>query len=339
MKTLPEGYTHRAARGDDAKDAVNLFNACSEERTGERPHDVEDLGVEWRTPGFDMERDTRVVLDAEGRLTGYAEVWDLEKPHVQVHSWGRVHPDHRGCGIGSALLEWQETRAREAISKAPAEARVALGIGALENDDASRELLIENGFAIVRSFRRMVIEMEGAPEQVVFPEGVSVRSFSPEEDFEQTVRVVRDSFADHWGHVDSPFEEEVKQWKHWIDEDPNFDPNLWLLAEAEGQVVGTCLGTPKRHEDPDLGWIHILGVARSWRRRGVALALLRHAFGVFHSIGKPKVGLGVDATSLTGANHLYEKAGMKVKRQSLAYEKELRPGIDLTRQRLEEEES
>jgi hypothetical protein len=48
------------------------------------------------------------------------------------------------------------------------------------------------------------------------------------------------------------------------------------------------------------------------------------------------VGLGVDATSLTGATRLYEKAGMHVQRKSVTYEKMLRAGRDLTTQTLED---
>jgi mycothiol synthase len=44
----------------------------------------------------------------------------------------------------------------------------------------------------------------------------------------------------------------------------------------------------------------------------------------------------VDATSLTGATRLYEKAGMWVYRQWDTYEKELRPGRDLMTQHVAE---
>jgi ribosomal protein S18 acetylase RimI-like enzyme len=44
------------------------------------------------------------------------------------------------------------------------------------------------------------------------------------------------------------------------------------------------------------------------------------------------VELGVDAQNLTGATHLYEKAGMQVKSRQIYYEKVLRPGFDLSTQ-------
>ena len=61
-----------------------------------------------------------------------------------------------------------------------------------------------------------------------------------------------------------------------------------------------------------------------------ALALLHHSFGELYRRGKRKVGLEVDAQSLTGATRLYEKAGMRVDRQYDVYEKELRSGRDLS---------
>ena len=78
-----------------------------------------------------------------------------------------------------------------------------------------------------------------------------------------------------------------------------------------------------------MGWIRALSVRRPWRRKGLALALLLHSFRDFKEREKARAGLGVDATNLTGATGLYEKAGMHVALQYDFYEKELRPGINL----------
>ena len=60
------------------------------------------------------------------------------------------------------------------------------------------------------------------------------------------------------------------------------------------------------------------------------MALLSRAFVALHSTGKTRVGLGVDADSLTGATRLYERSGMAVKVRYDMFEKELRPGVDTT---------
>ena len=76
----------------------------------------------------------------------------------------------------------------------------------------------------------------------------------------------------------------------------------------------------------------LLAVLRAYRKQGLGLALLRHSFGEFYRRGNRAVGLGVDAQNLTGALRLYEQAGMRVCRKNNTYEKELRPGVELSTQ-------
>jgi ribosomal protein S18 acetylase RimI-like enzyme len=102
------------------------------------------------------------------------------------------------------------------------------------------------------------------------------------------------------------------------------------------QIAGINLCRSHWIDDPDTGWVGTLGVRRPWRKRGIGLALLRHAFNEFYRRGKRKVGLGVDAQNLTGALRLYEGAGMHVHQASDLYEKELRPGREISVESLAE---
>jgi len=334
---LPRGYCARSARFEDVEAVVALLNRSSMDVLGVVQHEVEQQSVEWRTPRFDMDGDTRVVIGPDGGIVGYGEVWDLDDPHVRPYCWGRVDPAHCGLGIGSALLAWEEERGRQAIEQAPEEARVVLCSSVSEKDAAGLQLIEDHGFREARRFWRMVIDMDSAPAPAPWPEGITVRAFDPETDLPATVQAVRESFRDHWGHVESPFEEELSRWRHWITEDEAFDPSLWFLAEQGEDIAGIVLCWPKSYEDPQLGWINILGVVRAWRRRGIGRALLRHAFAEFYRRGKSKVGLVVDATSLTGANRVYEMAGMKPVRVSISYEQEIRGGRDLSCRVLDDE--
>jgi ribosomal protein S18 acetylase RimI-like enzyme len=60
--------------------------------------------------------------------------------------------------------------------------------------------------------------------------------------------------------------------------------------------------------------------------------LLKQAFSAFYARGQKRAALGVDATNLTGALHLYERAGMRVFRQFDNFEKEFRPGLEISTQ-------
>ncbi len=329
--TLPEGYQARPAQMDDLENVVRLCNEWSRHIIGMEKFELEDSRHDWLTIGFNMETDTRIVLTPEGRTVGYYDVWDLFDPHVLVFFWGRVHPDFQEEGVESYLLEWAEERARQAIPKAPPEARVVMQCSTLSIDEQAQAHFRQAGLTCVRHALRMVIELDNYPPEPHWPEGVSVTSMVPGGDLRSVYQAYREAFKDHWGQVERPFEEEFEHWKHQIDSNPDFDPALFFLAMVGEEIAGVSLCWPKTYDDPEMGWVSTLAVQRSWRRRGLGIALLQHSFRELYQRGLRKVGLGVDAQSLTGATRLFEKAGMHSDpaRQFSIYEKELRPGIDL----------
>jgi mycothiol synthase len=331
--SLPEGFTMRAATMEDLEQAVAMFNATSRSLIGVEKYPLDVIRMEWQEPGFNQETDARVVTSARGKIVGYGDVWDVSDPHVDIYCWGRVHPDFTGIGLGSALLTWQEERAREAIDKAPPEARVLMTCAVPTIDKLAQKLLRDAGFVLIRHGLRMVIELNGQPPQAIWPHGISMRTLQPGDEVAM-IQAIRDSFQDHWGYVEHPFEVEYEQWQHYMQNSPDFDPQLYFLAMHGDEIAGISICEPKSHDDEEMGWVGILGVRRPWRRMGLGLALLHHSFGEFYQRGKRRVGLGVDAKSLTGATRLYTKAGMRPdsKHEYSIFEKELRDGIDIRTQ-------
>jgi len=330
MTTTRNQLLLRAPTLADIPAAVALLNAVSLAEQGVRQEDEERLAHEWQTSGFDLATDARFALDGEGCPIAYIEVWD-RAPHVHPFIWGCVHPDYQGRGIGAGLMDWAEARAAEALASAPAEARVSVKASTVSTNERAARLLAGRGFRPVRHFWRMVRELDPdvTPELPDWPEGITVRPYFPGLDDRLIHRVIMDSFRDHWGFIEEPFEAWLQQMKGH----PNFDRSLWLLAvtTASGgdDIVGVALCYPDVIDDPDMGWVGSLGVLREWRRRGIARALLHYAFGEFHRRGRARVGLSVDAASLTGATRLYEQAGMRVVRQWDQYEKVLRDGQEI----------
>lgn len=333
---LPQGFQSRPARLEDSIEVVIMLNRWSLHRLGIKKFIPPELEMEWESPGFDLERDTCLVLAPRGEVVGYYEAWDLAEPHTRVALWGRVHPDFTGLGIGTYLLHWAEQRGRLAEALAPAGTRVYLQAFVLSTDQETRQLLLDNGFQIVRHNYRMVIEFDQPPAPAELPEGITIRSLVPEQDLPAMVYTVRESFRDHFGFVEMPLEQEVARWRHYIENDPAFDPDLYFLAFEGDEMVGTSLCRRQVDDDPGMGWVSTLGVRREWRRQGVGMALLQHSFYQLYQRGQRRVGLGVDAESLTGATRLYLKAGMHPDPawQYTLYEKELRPGIDLSTRQL-----
>jgi ribosomal protein S18 acetylase RimI-like enzyme len=143
-----------------------------------------------------------------------------------------------------------------------------------------------------------------------------VRTASPA-DARPVYEAHQESFKDHWETTRMPFEE----WEHWLMRE-GFDPSLWFIVEDGAEVAAISLC--REHEgEKGLGWVSVLGVRKPWRRRGLGRALLLQSFHEFQRRGFHAAALGVDAESLTGANRLYENAGMEVARRSDVYEREL----------------
>lgn len=331
--------TIRPATRDDIQPICEIISAYSMALRGVGLDARKNIELSWGQPGFSLETDTRVIELPDERIIGYGLVEDVEAPHVRAGGWMRVHPEFKGQGAEDLLQDWIEERAREAVHKAPPEARVILTQGVLDEDADLRLLLESRAYSIRRYFWRMEIDLAASVPDPVWPEGITVRGFVLQDDLDALVRAHMSAFSDHWGHVAVPFEQELTQWNHWIRNDPEFDETLTFLALAGDDIVGYASCDLRHSEDPAMGYIGVLGVTRPWRRKGIALALLRHTFRDFKNRGQTRVCLGVDSASLTGAVDLYEAAGMTSTRQTAVYEKELRPGKDLSLQSLEGERS
>lgn len=326
--TLNRPITLRGARATDAEAVVELLNTCEIAISGAPEFKVDNLLQEWQAPGFDPMEDIRLIETAEGQLVGYIEVWTTVNPPVTPGVWGRVHPDFEGQGFGTTLLEWAESRARQAMDRVPPDLRVAMQSGFPSDHAAGKALLEGYGMTLIRHFWRMAIELESEPPTPIFPDQIVLRTFEERPDSLALFRATDEAFQDHWGHVDQPEDEAFQRFVHFNLNYPGFDPSLFFLAMDGDEIAAVALCWPNIPEDEKMGWVRILGVRRPWRRQGLGMALLHHAFGEFYRRGQARVGLGVDASNLTGATSLYKRAGMKVVHQLDRYEKELRPGRD-----------
>lgn len=336
---LPGGFTTRGATVNDVEPALVLFNHWSRSVIGrDEITDPQAAINEWKAPGFDPAEDIRLVFASDGRMVGYIEVWTNVKPPVHPGIWGRVDPDYEGLGIGTWMLQWAEQRAMLALEEIPAELRFTTRLHVYREAEKSKKFFEEMGYRHVRSSYKMRINIDALVPEPIWPEGITLRAFHPEIDVEAIYRADTEAFRDHFGFIEEPFEEGFKRFKHFMIEYEGFDPSLWFLAMdgPSGEIAGLCLCRQSTDDDPDLGWVGSLAVRRPWRKRGIGLALLRHSFNEFYRRGKRKVGLGVDAQNLTGALRLYEHAGMHVYQANDHYEKELRPGTEISVQSLSE---
>jgi GNAT superfamily N-acetyltransferase len=326
MPELPEGYVLRHVELSDVDVSVEITNTRSIHDIGEGDMTVARMRMFWTEPERNLETDNWFVCAADGTPVAYFDYTEYA-PFTTNEFDFAVLPEHAGIGIEEVIFSVAEQRARQSIEKAPPGTRVVLETGVWASNPANQRRLEAHGFALSRVWHRMLIEMGELPPEPVWPDGISVRSFDYDE-IDAVHAAWEDAQRDEYG-FSSLTPEEFRRYLR--DEEENFDASLWFLAidDASGEIAGYTLCRWERPGEPETGHIRYVAVRRQYRRRGLGKALLLHTFREFYRRGKRRVGLAIDSTSLTGADRLYERAGMRPMHQQLVYEKTLRDGDTL----------
>jgi GNAT superfamily N-acetyltransferase len=269
-----------------------------------------------------LEQDTLLIFTPAGQAAGLAQ-FIADTPPQPYDADTFVHPAYVDSGVGEALLQWIDDRAQQALITAPAGVPASIEHTYVYAQNRSAQQRLEKfGCTHNRTSYRMEIVFDGPPPEPQLPRGISIRSFR--RGLEE--RALYDAFveaqADEWGQ-DHPLP--FDKWQYYfIEVEENFDPTAWFLAVEGETIVGYALCRWDRAGEPDRSTVRYLAVRRPWRKRGIALALLHAAFGGMYRYGKRGAGLGVDATSYTGADRLYVRAGMRRAFETLKYAKVIR---------------
>lgn len=285
---------------------------------------AEDLAEELQAPGHDPEQDTWAAWDGN-TMVGYASVSAPRTPDRDGQSrgyiGGGVRLEHRGRGLGSALLDRAEPRAEHlALERHPDLTGYLSADGGLEGSSA-RVLLADRGYAVARYYNYLTRGLDDLP---AVGEVAGVELVDPTDaDLEDTRLAHNAAFADHWGS--GPVDAE--RWRDmWTSRSSR--PAVSTLARGrggplDGQVLAyVLLGQWVDRE----AYVSILGTIPSARGRGIAaVALARSMRLVAESGDYDLIGLDVDSESLTGATRLYERLGFGLKLQTAAMRRPLPP--------------
>ena len=304
--------TLRPPRDDEFDAMLELMNAHQLAAFGEADYTADDLQTWLTTPYVVVDRDIRVLED-EGRLLGYA---DVDATRDEPPLWWcdvKVAPDADADAVLPELVGWIDERAGADGGR--------LRVWTSETDNRITGAFRALGFEPVRHSYRMEIDLGDAAVTPSWPEGISVRTATPDDN-----RRVYEAVVEVWKDTNDPIDETFEEWAHWHVERESYNPGLWHLAEADGELAGFAVGR-QDPVDPNAGYVGMLGVRRPWRRKGLGEALLLRSFEAFRAMGFTRGTLGVDASSVTGATRLYERAGMRVYRDTVFMERPVRgPG-------------
>jgi mycothiol synthase len=294
---LPRDHVLRHPTPADAEGVLEVLLARDVADIGHPDFTLEDLRADWETPGVDISRDAWVVEDDSGRIVASGL---LLGDDALIY----VHPEACGRGLGTAVREAAEERARE---RGTAVLRQPVPVG---NEGGTAHLL-DAGYWPAQHYLRMRIDLAEAARG----DNEDLRAFEREQDELEVHSLVQTAMSEVEGYIAEPLE----VWRRQRIEKQGWDPSLWLVLHDDEGLAGAGLG--ERWEG-DVGYVAILAVAPRARGRGYGRALLIGLFDAFRAAGLRAAELSVHGANRSAAA-LYESVGMEPSWEAQRWEKAL----------------
>ncbi len=263
-----------------------------------------------------------IIAEVHGEIVGDARGWwdgDIDSGMIFHHN-AFLRPEWRRKGIGSAMLHWMENRLAEVAKSHPGGTR-CFQVNATQYQQGAAIMLQRAGYQPIRYFYEMVRPTLDDIVEFPLPEGLEVRPVIPEQYPDLWKNTVETS-KDEWGYSE-PSEDDYQEWLV----SPHFQPHLWQVAwdVATNQVVGSVLTFIDEGENKQRGrkrgYTEGIGVDRSWRRRGVARALISRSLQAQKAAGMTESALVADTDSSSNVVSLYESCGFQIVKRDAIYRK------------------
>ena len=203
---------------------------------------------------------------------------------------------------------WLRPSRPRAAGLIPAGVTAPLRNGFPSTDDRAIALFGARGYTHVRSFWHMERPLEDLVTPAPDPDGITIRPGAVGEDERISWALLEEAFSEHFGYEPLTFDEWLAMWSGF----PGYDPTWVFLAFQADEPVGISIVLPS---EDGVAWVAELGVLKPWRRHGTGMALLQRSFAFIASEGFASLDWGSTPQNATGATHLYERAGMTVRRE------------------------
>jgi GNAT superfamily N-acetyltransferase len=317
-----DGVDFRMFRGPaDYPDLARIITATARGEGNDRVETADAIASGYdHLQRCDPTRDL-LVAEVDGMPVAYSRVfWDDEDDGRVYKNVCFVDPVHGACGIGTALLAWNEARLREIAADHDVPTKIVQAFVNDANEAATaliRGACYEPGTYMAEMVRPSVDDL---PDNRL-PDGLEIRPVR-EEDIRTIWEADVEAFRDHWGFVEQT-DEDFERFLAW----PYHDPTLWKIAWDDEGVAGQVKSFINTAENEahgrKRGWTEAISTSRRWRRRGVAKALIVESIRELAARGMTEVALGVHTENPNGACQLYESLGYEVIQTWTTYRKPL----------------
>ena len=323
---LPAGlsvYTWRPIQRDDISAIQNMLIANSPVDKPDTPPSEEHMRLLLAMLGEQIDQNTLLAVAEDGTIAAAAMIFiPAGEEELVALTEGIVHVNHRGRGMGGYLLQWMETRVRQAFGHSEDGRPQIMRTSCTVNQVDRIRLFEQYGFKTMRYSYKMRRSLSQQAIKGPLPTGLKWVQWTAELDL-PLMHAFNAAFSEHYG-VEKMNEE---LWGQLFTGVPQFRGDLSYLAMDGDAIVGFCINWVEDNDEagtsPQEGWVEAIGVIPAWRGQGVASALLGHALQLFQAAGLRRAALEVDAQNPSGALRLYEKHGFEVARETMHFVKML----------------
>jgi mycothiol synthase len=290
---------------DTVAEWTELTNVLAEADGTEEFYDAEALAEELAEPGVDPRLDTLGVW-RDGVLAGFGQLRvasGLLEGHARAEIIGGVHPDQRGLGLGTEIMNRMEARAVELAAQRHPGVPVMLRVSGGIEGASVRPMLEHRGYRILRYYHEMTRPIPGVvPPQPELP----VQAYSA--GLAEAIRLAHnDAFSTHWGSI--PWDPD--RWNN-LTGSRTFRPDCSFVSlDSDGEVQAYVL---VNQWVPGEAWVSLVGTRQRARGAGLARACLTASVRAMAEQGYAKACLGVDSENASGAGALYASLGFQLDR-------------------------
>lgn len=263
-----------------------------------------------------------IVAEVFGKVVGYARGWwesDINFGRIYHHN-GFLVPEWRRKGIGQVMLIWMENHFIQ-TGNSYQENAWYFQVNVTQFQVNKAAMLERAGYQPARYFYEMVRPSFEDIIEFPLPDGLEIRPVKSCQ-YQAIWKSVDDTSKDEWAYKE-PTDEDYQEWLA----SPHFQPHLWQVAWdiATNQIIGHVLtyidGVENEQFNRKRGYTESIGVDPSWRRRGVARALISRSLQAQKAAGMSESALTADSDSTSNVIQLYKSCGFQIIKCDTIYRK------------------
>ncbi|MFF7442964.1 GNAT family N-acetyltransferase [Streptomyces sp. NPDC008122] len=312
------GYVFRPYRGQEDHGAMAAVRLGCAERDRIDPRSiVEGLPTaaeiaDASAKSDDPSQNQVLVEHDDGGVVGYSTIrWWQERDGTWLYLHrGYLLPEHRGQGIGSAMLNWAESRIRRLVQQHGTARTAVLGANAMASEQDATKLLLDRGYRRVFGLVELELaDLRQLPDGKPLPVGVRVGPIDPS-GYRAAWETVVDSYAG------------AAFTQRWTFESflATADSACWRAAWDGEQMAGVALCSIRR-QDPTVGEVEELSVRKESRRLGLGRALLLNGLRCLREHGAGTARLYTGTANPHRSYDLYESVGFRRQNVHVRYRK------------------